>query len=364
MRAFVLALLLTTLTAHAGIGVVTESKGTACSIERKKQKLSGNKGESIETMDTFVTGSCSANITFKDDTKVKVTENSKLLIDDFVYDAKKSDAGKLVIKAAMGTVRYASGQVAKNNPQAVDIKTPTATVAVRGTDFTMTVDETGESLVVLVPSCKDEKNIKQYELEENTCKVGKIDVITMGGKVTLDQAFEATFVKSASMPPTPPVVMNTIEGKINNNLIIVKPSEIQKAIKDQSKSKQDKENEELEAEAARRLAQMIKDSMPQEKTKVMPYTFGDGKPGCDPAKSVCVRWERPDEVDIQGRGKGTAFRNTEGEHYSEVKTTGYDSNTTITIIHNDNFASTTIGDGSPGGNIVNIKQNSGVVRSR
>ena len=116
MRTFVLALLLTfTSLSWAGIGVVSDAKGAACSIERAKQKLSGNKGESIESMDTYVTGSCSANITFKDDTKVKVTENSKLLIDDFVFDAKKSDAGKLAIKVAMGTVRYASGQVAKKD---------------------------------------------------------------------------------------------------------------------------------------------------------------------------------------------------------------------------------------------------------
>ena len=365
MRTFVLALLLTmTSSVWAGIGVVSETKGTACSIERNKKQLSGNKGADIESMDTYVTGGCQANITFKDDTKVKVTENSKLLIDDFVYDAKKSDAGKLVLKAAMGTVRYASGQIAKNNPQSVDIKTPSATVAVRGTDFTMTVDETGESLVVLVPSCKEEKDIKQYELEENICKVGKIDVITMAGKVTLDQAFEATFVKSAMIAPTPPVVMNIVEGKIGNNLIIVKPLEIQKAIKEQGKTKQEKEQEELEAEAARRLAQMIKESTPQERPKILPYTFGNGAPGCDPSKSVCVKWERPDEVDIQSKGKGIAFRNTEGEHYAEIKTTGYESNTTITVIHNDNAASTIIGDGSPGGNIVNIKQNSGVVKTR
>lgn len=349
----------------AGIGVVSDAKGTACSIERAKQKLSGNKGESIESMDTYVTGGCSASITFKDDTKVKVTENSKLLIDDFVYDPKKSDAGKLVIKAAMGTVRYTSGQIAKNNPQSVDIKTPTATVAVRGTDFTMTVDETGESLVVLVPSCKDEKDVKKYELDEQRCKVGKIDVITIAGKVTLDQAFEATFVKSASMAPTPPVVMNTVEGKIGNNLIIVKPTEIQNALRDQGKSKQDKEMEELEAEASRRLSQMVKDSETVRETpKVLPYTYDSGQTGCDPNKSICVRWEKPDAPEIQSKGRGTAFRITDTDHYAEVKTVGYESNTFITITHNDNVATAIIGSGDPGGNIVSIKQNSGILRPR
>jgi hypothetical protein len=65
---------------------------------------------------------------------------------------------------------------------------------------------------------------------------------------------------------------------------------------------------------------------------------------------------------MENRGKGIAFRITEGEHYAEVKTQGYSSNTFVSITHDDNYASTIIGDGSPGGNIVNIKQNTGIVR--
>jgi hypothetical protein len=223
MHVLLLALLLTVASpSWAGIGTVSENKGTACEVERNKKKMSGVKGAEIESMDTYTTGACVSNITFKDDTKVKVTENSRLVIDDFVFDPKKSDAGKLAMKVGMGTVRYASGQIAKNNPQQVNIKTPTATVAVRGTDFTMTVDETGQSLVMLVPSCKDEKDVKQFELDEQRCKVGSITVSTDIGSVTLDKAFEATYVTSTSMMPTAPVIVNTVEGKIGNNLIIVK----------------------------------------------------------------------------------------------------------------------------------------------
>ena len=365
MRRLLLALGLVLVTnTWAGIGTVADTKGTACEITRGKSKLPGAKGAGIESMDTYTTGACTANITFKDDTKVRVTENSRLLIDDFVFDPKKSDAGKLAMKVGMGTVRYASGQIAKNNPQQVNIKTPSATIAVRGTDFNMTVDEAGQSLVILVPSCKDEKDVKQYELEENRCKVGKIEVSTGMGTVTLDKAFEATYVASFSQPPTPPVVVNTIEAKINNSLILAKPQEVQKAIKDAAKSKREEEEEEMEAEAARRLAQMVKESAPKEKTIITEFQYVDGKPNCNPALTICVRWEQPDQPDIQSKGRGTAFRNTEGEHYAEVKTTGYQSNTSISITHNDNYASTLLGSGEPGGNTVNIKQNNGVLRPR
>jgi hypothetical protein len=256
----------------------------------------------------------------------------------------------------MGTVRYASGQIAKNNPQRVDIKTPTASIAVRGTDFNMTVDEAGQSLVILVPSCKEGEKVKEYELEENLCKVGKIMVSTLAGTVTLDKAFEGTYVTSANLMPTPPVVINTIEGKIGNNLIISKPPEIQRVSKDNSKNK---EREEEEAEQNRQLLQRIAKDV-ETKPKVMIYTFANGDAGCNPMKEVCVKWEKADAPDIQSKGRGIAFR-VGTDHYAEVKTQGYESNTTISITQDDNTAIAIIGTGETGGNVVTIKQNTGVV---
>jgi hypothetical protein len=363
MRVFLLALLLTLAgPSWAGIGTVSENKGTACEVERNKKKLSGIKGAEIESMDTYTTGACTSNITFKDDTKVKVTENSRLLIDDFVFDPKKSDAGKLALKVGMGTVRYASGQIAKNNPQQVNIKTPTATVAVRGTDFTMTVDETGQSLVMLVPSCKDEKDVKQFELDEQRCKVGSIIVSTDAGSVTLDKAFEATYVMSASVNPTTPVVVNTIESKIGNNLILVKPQEVVQALKEQAKTKRDRELEDIEAEAQRRIAMKVRETNEAiENARILAMLEAAGKIGCNASTSVCVSWEKNDNSDIQSKGKGTAYRSNI-DHYAEVKTTGYESNTFVSISHNDQYAYTIIGSGDPGGNVVNIIQKTGVLR--
>jgi len=353
-------------TAHAGptIGTVSENKGLACEILRGKNKLTGVKGATVESMDTYTTGACSSNIVFRDDTKVKITENSKLVIDDFVFDPKNSDAGKLSIKAAMGTIRYASGQIAKANPQQVAVQTPTANIAVRGTDFTMTVDETGQSLIVLVPSCKDEKDIKQFELAENTCKVGQIDVVTAGGRVTLTKAFEATFVFSASISPTVPVVINTVESKITNILIISHPQEIGKAIGVATgRSKRDEELAEIEADAQRRLAQRVRENAEQiEEARIMILTDSAVKSGCNATTSVCIAWDRPTEPEAASRGRAIAFRNTENEHYAEVKTQGYSANTFVTITHNDANATTLIGSGEAGATTVFIKQNSGIRR--
>jgi hypothetical protein len=167
--------------------------------------------------DTVSTARARAELTFEDKTTVKLTEHSKMIIDDFVYDPKKG-SGKLALNMALGTARYASGQIAKNNPQQVAIKTPTASIAVRGTDFSMTVDELGRSLVMLLPSCDDKG-----------CVTGAIEVSNFGGVVLLDVPYQATLVNSAYQPPSEPVVVKLDQANINNMLIISKPKEVAEA---------------------------------------------------------------------------------------------------------------------------------------
>lgn len=203
--------------AFAAVGSITEQSGSTAQIERNKNKLTTNKGTGVEMNDTVTTAKTKLGITFQDNTRVQVNEQSRLVIDDFVYDPKNSDAGKLGMKVALGTVRYASGQIAKNNPQKVAISTPTATIAVRGTDFTMTVDEVGKSLIILLPSCPP--NSKR----EDECIVGEIEVSTDVGAVILNQAFQATVVNSASQAPSDPKLIDINENAISNNLIISPP---------------------------------------------------------------------------------------------------------------------------------------------
>lgn len=216
---FVLALLIAP-TAFAAVGSVTEQTGSTAQIQRNKSKLDVNKGTGVEMNDVVSTANTKLGLTFQDNTKVKLTEQSRLVIDDFVYDPKNKDAGKLGMKVAIGTVRYASGQVAKNNPQAVALKTPTASIAVRGTDFTMTVDEVGKSLIILLPSCPENSK------KESDCIVGEIEVSTDAGFVILNQAFQATVAASRNTPPSPPKLLNLDESQINNLLIVAPPKEL------------------------------------------------------------------------------------------------------------------------------------------
>ena len=216
------ALFLTSLllagSAFANIGSVTESSGTAI-IKRGKETIAVAKGTLVELNDKIETKNGKVKITFKDNTTVNVTESSALVIDDFVYDPK-SGSGKLNLKAAAGTVRYASGNIAHNNPNSVKINTPTAAIAVRGTDFVMAVNETGASMVMLMPSCEVEQNVN---LKGLTCGSGAIDVETPAGIVKMNRPFQATLVETMNAMPSPPITVNLSGAPIGNNLMLSPP---------------------------------------------------------------------------------------------------------------------------------------------
>ena len=209
---------------YAKIGDVIQQKGVT-DIERKD----GSKFEQIEkdfgveSYDTIKTKNGRTAIQFVDETRVDVTENSKLVIDEFVYDPNTS-TGSLALKASFGTVRYASGQIAKNSRQNVQIRTPTAVVGVRGTDFSLTVDETGNSTIILLPSCTEVP--RPGGGVDRLCVTGEIEVSSDMGTVILNQAFQATVVETQKSNPLKPVSLDLTEDMINNLLIIRRPKEI------------------------------------------------------------------------------------------------------------------------------------------
>ena len=209
--------LLITCSTWADIGSVTESSGTAI-IKRGKDTIQIVKGTEIKTNDKIETKNGKVKIVFKDDTNVTVTESSSLVIDDFVYDPK-SGAGKLGLKAAAGTVRYVSGSIAKD-PKNVKINTPTAAIAVRGTDFVMAVSETGASMIMLMPTCEIEQNVN---LKGLTCGSGAIDVETPAGIVKLNRPYQATLVETLNGIPSPAVIVALNGMAIGNNLMVNPP---------------------------------------------------------------------------------------------------------------------------------------------
>ena len=217
---FLLLLCLVTTPAYSKseIGAIGQVQGSGVLERGKSIIIDGEVGAAVQSMDEAVTANGTMRIDFVDETRVELTEQSRLVIDEFVYDPA-NDIGSLSIKASLGTVRYASGQIAKKYKQNVKISTPSATIGVRGTDFVMTVDEFGGSMITLLPSC----DVDGY------CYTGEITVETDAGFVIMNQAFQATSTLHSMKKPTPPIIIDVTEDEINNLLILRKKKPIYEA---------------------------------------------------------------------------------------------------------------------------------------
>jgi hypothetical protein len=189
-----LVFFLVTSSALAKVGEVSFQSQPA-QITRGSEKFLTEVSTSVDMSDKVETLNGNLKILFIDDTKVTVAEYSTLIIDEFVYDGN-TKKGKVNLKASLGTLRYTSGLIAKNSKENVKITTPTASVAVRGTDFEVVVNETGESTFTLLPSI--DANGVEY--------TGVIEVSNATGTVMLTRAFQVTEVASIFTPPTQPSV--------------------------------------------------------------------------------------------------------------------------------------------------------------
>jgi hypothetical protein len=193
----------------ANIGDISELRGNAQII--RDLPLDAFIDLNIQSNDEAVTTNGRMAITFLDDSIVKLTEHSQLLINEYIYDPNPAKS-KMALTFALGTTRFISGSLNKLNKQNISLKTPTANIAIRGTDFTATVDELGRSLIVLLPD--------KYGFSS-----GEIEVITATGSVILNKPYQATTVSVFESNPSKPVTLDITLDLIDNMLIVNPPKE-------------------------------------------------------------------------------------------------------------------------------------------
>jgi hypothetical protein len=193
----------------ADIGDISELKGSAQIVRDQPYKAELKLG--IQSNDEAITSNGRMAITFLDDSTVRLTEHSELLIDEYIYDPDPSKS-KMALTFGLGTARFITGNLNRIDKQNIQLKTPTANIAIRGTDFTATVDELGRSLIILLPDA--------YGLSS-----GEIEVITASGSVLLNKPFQATTVSVFENAPSKPVILDLTLDIIDNMLIVNPPKE-------------------------------------------------------------------------------------------------------------------------------------------
>lgn len=204
------------------IGEITEYKGYA-GLQRDGENsvvLADSEPE-VLMYDTAQTQNGRMKIQFLGDEELDLTEHSKVWIDEVYYDPDPSKS-KMAIRMAQGTARFASGFGGKIKKSNIKVSTPTAQIAVVGTDFTTSIDEIGRSLVILLPDKWGNPS-------------GKIIVSNAGGSVILEEAYQATMVSTFDDSPTKPVTVSGISvGMIDNMFIVNPPEEVQDQIAEES----------------------------------------------------------------------------------------------------------------------------------
>jgi hypothetical protein len=110
-------------------------------IIRGATKLVVKVADAIDEHDVFETGpDGSIGITFTDNTSFSIGPNSRVAIDTYFFDPKNLK-GNLLAQLKKGTMMVRSGELTRQQPGSVQIKTPRTVLGVRGTTFVVSVDE-------------------------------------------------------------------------------------------------------------------------------------------------------------------------------------------------------------------------------
>jgi len=122
------------------IGQIKTQTG-AVFVERAGATKPAAIGDRVFVSDTVVTTSGTVGITFLDNSMMSLGPMSRLSLDQFKFDAT-THHGVFNSSLKKGTLSVKSGQIVRQTPEAMRIRTPAALLGVRGTEFVVRADDT------------------------------------------------------------------------------------------------------------------------------------------------------------------------------------------------------------------------------
>ncbi|MEP7068465.1 MAG: FecR family protein [Usitatibacter sp.] len=126
--------------AAADVGLIKVSKGSV-QIQRGAGKMPATVGAGVQASDVIITGADgSAGITFTDNSLVSVGPGTVFAIDKYSFDTT-THQGEFEGNLKQGRLAAISGKMVKQSPESMKIRTPSAIMGVRGTEFLVQVDE-------------------------------------------------------------------------------------------------------------------------------------------------------------------------------------------------------------------------------
>ncbi|MCR8709770.1 FecR family protein [Aliarcobacter butzleri] len=118
----------------ANIGTVSLVEGKA-TILRNGQTLGANIGDKVENKDVISTQvNSKIKITFIDNTIVTIGKESSLNIEEYIFNTSTKEA-KTELNVLKGAFHTITGEIGKVNPDKFKLKTKSASIGIRGTEF-------------------------------------------------------------------------------------------------------------------------------------------------------------------------------------------------------------------------------------
>ncbi len=227
------------LDGELSIGEVSSLMGAAKAKRVDGSEFDLSNGDPVFQGDTItVSNSGAVGLTFLDKTTLSLSEGGKMLLDELVYNPETGD-GNMTIDMVEGAFSFISGEIAKTGEDAMTIKTPVATIGIRGTTVA------GKAAV--------EGNENSFTLlQDADGGVGQISISNAGGTQILEQVGATTSVVSFNAPPPPPIILSAaqIQANYGTALNVLPPTPTVAPTPQEVPPQQDQQQEESQEEAS------------------------------------------------------------------------------------------------------------------
>ena len=141
MRVLFILLTLSALV-WSNIGNIAALKGKA-EIVRDSKALMIKSGMILEVQDRIITSNQSrVQVILKDDTVITIGPDTSFVFDKYTYGTKSNS--EIAMHIDRGFFRSVTGKIGKLAPERFKVKTVSATIGIRGTDFSALVSDSQE----------------------------------------------------------------------------------------------------------------------------------------------------------------------------------------------------------------------------
>ncbi|MBO22142.1 MAG: hypothetical protein CMM26_07215 [Rhodospirillaceae bacterium] len=176
------------------IGVVQNLGGSVRAVRANGMSVELKIGDPVFQGDVIETiGLGSVGLIFNDNSTISLSENGRMVLDEFVYDPA-TESGSSATSLVQGVFSFVSGKIAKSGDDAMSVTTPVATIGIRGTTVAGRAAQEGQENTIAL-------------LNDPDGGVGQITISNAAGSQVLSQAGQAVTLSSFTEPPPLPEIL-------------------------------------------------------------------------------------------------------------------------------------------------------------